>query len=199
MENIELNITMNDVQRKKMINAIIYFSSNVQYPYKLKLFKLLFFLDFEHVKEKGKPVTSLEYYAWKMGPVPVKLFNEIKSGVPGDLSDSISIVPKQLDNDKEAYEFKPKVKANLDIFTPREKRIMDNLIFMYKDIKGEQMSEISHLKNKPWDKTIKDKGLMSRIDYILAIDSDSNLPVDDVLVTLSEREEIRENYIQANG
>jgi len=36
----------------------------------MKLFKLLYFLDFVHFKNYGTTVTGMEYSAWKMGPVP---------------------------------------------------------------------------------------------------------------------------------
>ncbi|HEV7681080.1 MAG TPA: Panacea domain-containing protein [Pyrinomonadaceae bacterium] len=42
-----------------------------------KLFKLLYFLDFEHYKKTGRSVTGLKYFAWPMGPVPVSLKDEI--------------------------------------------------------------------------------------------------------------------------
>jgi uncharacterized phage-associated protein len=46
--------------------------------------KLLYFLDFIHFKQTGKCVTGLDYYAWKRGPVPKKLFDEISGDVSAD-------------------------------------------------------------------------------------------------------------------
>ncbi|WP_217994559.1 Panacea domain-containing protein [Rodentibacter caecimuris] len=40
---------------------------------------MLYFLDFEHYKQVGRSVTGLDYSAWKMGPVPVDLHEEIKT------------------------------------------------------------------------------------------------------------------------
>jgi len=57
-------------QRDKLINAIIYLSSNTNYCGKTKLMKLLYFRDFKHFRQTGKSVTGLDYYAWEMGPVP---------------------------------------------------------------------------------------------------------------------------------
>lgn len=53
--------------REKLINTIIYFAIHVKKCGKIKLFKLLYFLDFEHYKQTGRSVTGLDYYAWKMG------------------------------------------------------------------------------------------------------------------------------------
>ena len=69
-------------ERQKLINAIIYFANNTRYLGKIKLCKLLYFLDFEHFKQTGRPVTGLDYFAWPMGPVPVSLYNETSSPEP---------------------------------------------------------------------------------------------------------------------
>ncbi|EQD73859.1 hypothetical protein B1A_04740, partial [mine drainage metagenome] len=58
-------------EREKLINAIIFFAIHTRFLGKTKLFKLLYFLDFEHHKETGRSVTGMDYFAWKMGPVPV--------------------------------------------------------------------------------------------------------------------------------
>ena len=63
-------------EREKLINAILYFASNTQHCGKVKLFKLLYLLDFAHFRETGRSVTGLDYRAWKMGPVPFILLQE---------------------------------------------------------------------------------------------------------------------------
>jgi uncharacterized phage-associated protein len=74
--------------RQKLINAVIFFANNVEKCGKVKLFKLMYFLDFEHYKITGRNVTSMDYYAWKMGPVPTALFDEINSPEP-DMAEAI--------------------------------------------------------------------------------------------------------------
>ena len=56
-------------EKEKLGNAVIYFSENTEHCHKLKLFKLLYYLDFWHFKETGKSVTGLTYNAWGKGPV----------------------------------------------------------------------------------------------------------------------------------
>ena len=63
-------------EREKLINAIIYFAKYTQYLGKIKLFKLLYLLDFEHFRMTGRSVTGLGYHAWKYGPVPIALDQE---------------------------------------------------------------------------------------------------------------------------
>ncbi len=38
-------------QREKLINVMVYFAQNTQKCGKIKLFKLMYFLDFEHYKQ----------------------------------------------------------------------------------------------------------------------------------------------------
>lgn len=53
------------------------------------------------------------------------------------------------------------------------------------------MVEASHLPNHPWDKTIKSKGELAKIDYTLALDdTEVSLSFDEVIERLRDREEI---------
>ncbi len=82
---------INTHHREKQINAVIYFARNTKICGKTKLMKLLYFLDFKHFKQTGKSVTGLNYFAWRMGPVPRELFDEINSGMKPDLAKAIEI------------------------------------------------------------------------------------------------------------
>lgn len=183
-----------DIYRKKLLYAILYFSSKVEHPYKLKIFKLLYFLDFKHIQEKGFPITNLEYYTYEMGPIPEQLFNELKKGIPDDFKDYLEIEHISFKNGNKAFKFKPLRKPDLDIFTNRERRILDELIFIFKDTLAEKMSEITHLKNSPWATTKKEKGEKQKIDYIKAIDNDSIISKEDAEDILKERNEMFLNH-----
>lgn len=77
--------------RQKLIQAAVYFASNTQGCGKVKLFKLLYLLDFAHFRETGWSVTGLDYVAWKLGPVPVELAQEWDQLDP-DIAASIEII-----------------------------------------------------------------------------------------------------------
>jgi len=70
---------MIDHSREKLINAIIYFVKNTRHCHKVKLYKLLYFLDFTHYTEIGRNVTGLAYHAYEKGPFPIALDDEIKT------------------------------------------------------------------------------------------------------------------------
>src|SRR5262245_53794223 len=85
---------LNNTYRAKLLNAILFFVKKVKFPSKVKIFKLLFFLDFEHFKQTGRSVTNLDYYAWDFGPVPKDFFIELcKAGqVPEDFKNELNLM-----------------------------------------------------------------------------------------------------------
>lgn len=81
--------------REKLINAIVYFATNTQHCGKVKLFKLLYLLDFAHFRQTGRSVTGLDYHAWKMGPVPLDLMQEWDQ-LEADMATAVKIVPEKV-------------------------------------------------------------------------------------------------------
>src|SRR6266436_3656064 len=77
--------------REKLLNAIIYFLRETNHCHTLKLFKLLNFADFEHFRQTGRTITDLDYRALPKGPVPTKLYDEIKRGGETDLKTAIQL------------------------------------------------------------------------------------------------------------
>ena len=108
--------------REKLINAVVYFASNTRHCGKVKLFKLLYLLDFAHFRETGRSVTGLDYRAWKMGPVPFELMQEWDE-LESDMALAINIVPEgAIDFIRERVV--PKVAFDDSLFTRRELRLM---------------------------------------------------------------------------
>jgi uncharacterized phage-associated protein len=157
-----------DFSREKLIHSIIYFLENTKYCFKTKLFKLLYLLDFVHFKQTASPVTGLDYFAWEKGPVPKKLFEEFVDPKP-DLSNCVYI-PKTKDSDG-IFRMKPKCKFDPHFFSKRELKLMEQIAYIFKNAKADDMIEVTHLPNEPWDKTIKNKGEYEKIEYVLSIDN----------------------------
>jgi uncharacterized phage-associated protein len=185
---------MNNTYREKLIHAVLYFAKAVKNPSKVKIFKLLYFLDFEHFKQTGRSVTNLDYFAYAFGPVPKDLYHEVSdNSVPKDFAEFLTIVPfASEESGKKGGMFtaKPKVKPDLSVFTPREKKILDNLVLMFENVDAKLISDVSHFKNLPWDKTIKTKGKLAKIDYQLALDSDAGISLEEALRSSTERQEM---------
>jgi len=153
--------------REKIINAIIYFAKNTKYCGKTKLLKLLYFLDFSHFKQTGKSVTGFEYFAWNMGPVPKVLFEELSGNMKPDMKNAIEDLPVE-----GFQQIKPKKKFEDKYFSKKEIKLLKDISFIFKNAKADDMVESSHLKNEPWDRTLKEKGEFQKIDYMLSIDSE---------------------------
>ena len=60
------------INQEKYRNAILFFASRIQNGTlgKLKLMKLLYYLDFDFFEKYGRPVTGDEYLRFENGPVP---------------------------------------------------------------------------------------------------------------------------------
>lgn len=172
--------------REKLINAITYFAKNTNYCGKTKLMKLLFFLDFLHFKQTGKSVTGLEYYAWERGPVPKDLFEELDD-MKSDLKAAISIVPSE-----NFQKIVSKKDFSDEFFSNREKKLLKDVSGIFKYARADDIVEVSHLENKPWHKTLKEKGQYQKIDYLLAVDSiKDSLPYDEAKERMEEITETR--------
>jgi uncharacterized phage-associated protein len=176
--------------RQKLINAIIYFVKKTKYCGKTKLLKLLYFLDFWHFKETGKSVTGLNYAAWEFGPVPVDLYNELTKKMSPDLKRVVSV-----DLQGDFHQIKPLKNFDLKYMTKREKRLLNEIVEIFKDTKAEQMIESTHLPQSPWDTTIKQTGMKGHINYLLALDNNSNsLQYDEVIHRQNERQEMYREF-----
>lgn len=160
--------------REKLINTVVYFASNTRHCGKVKLFKLLYLLDFNHFREAGRSVTGLDYRAWKTGPVPLKLMQEWEE-LEADMATAISIVPERVIRfirERVA----PKVAFDDSLFTRRELRLMHDLSTNFADELTEPLVGFTHEERGPWDKIWdSSKGNNARIPYSLAVpDSDPN-------------------------
>ena len=190
------SMMLNNSYRKKLLHAVLYFASKVRNPSKVKIFKLLYFLDFEHFRQTGKSVTNLDYFAYDFGPVPREFYQEVGDNeIPEDFAEFMTILPfESEESGKKGGIFRAKAKPNLTVFSPREQEILEMLVFMFKDVDAKGISDISHFKNHPWDKTIKQHGKLAKIEYSLALDGEALVSADHAQDTTNERQEMLKNF-----
>lgn len=178
-----------DLTREKLINAILYFAANTKLCGKTKLVKLLYYLDFMHFRETARSVTGLTYGAWQFGPYPTEFARELDNP-PADLRAAITI---QKAANGSFLGVKPRKRFNSEVFSPREKRLLEKIAFIFKDARADDMVEASHLPNHPWDRTIKAKGEKAEIDYMLAIDSQAgSISLEEAEERIRDREALRD-------
>lgn len=177
-------------EREKFINAIIYFAKNTNHLGKTKLFKLLYLLDFEHFRQVGRSVTGLDYYAWKLGPVPVSLNEEIEEPA-ADLDAAVSIKPEQVINYvRTSIEAIQPFEA--EYFSKRELHLLKSISERYKDNFSMKMVDITHAEGDPWDRVFANgRGFNELIPYELAvIGEDSAL----ILERAKEYQALRQHF-----
>jgi len=186
-----------NIYRKKLINALLYFAKNTKFANMTKISKLLYFLDFGHFKQTGYPSIGFEYFAFEKGPVPKSFWLEVKDGkVPEDLRNEIALITKkdELNPGRKEIEFRAKTTPDLSVFTPREKKLLKELVFIYRDAKAWEISEASHLENQPWDITFHKKGKNAHIDYLLAIENSLGITKEEAKESLKEHFEMVYNF-----
>jgi uncharacterized phage-associated protein len=143
-------------ERVRLFHFINFFLENTRLCHKTKLFKLLYLLDKEHIKETGLPATGLKYNAWTMGPVPPELVEDI-SFDPSlnrseDFKEFFEVSEKSYDDEKFGFDIKAKKPLDEKFFTKRQLRILRDLAQKYKDKTAKQMVDITHQENDPWFK-----------------------------------------------
>jgi hypothetical protein len=92
-------------------------------------------------------------------------------------------------------QIQPKKKFDSQYFSKKEIKLLEDLAFIFEDAKADTMVESTHLKNEPWDRTLKEKGEFKKIDYMLAIDSDIvSMQYDEAKERLEERSEMHKIF-----
>jgi uncharacterized phage-associated protein len=176
--------------REKLINAILFFAHNTCCLGKIKLFKLLYLLDFEHFRQTGRSVTGLDYQAWKLGPVPLDVMEEWDQPEP-DWAAVIDIEPERV-FDYVRQTVVPRADFDDSHFTKRELRIMAELAARYRDTYSPTMIDVTHAENGAWAKVWRDGlGNFGAIPYELSLPEDE--PSRQAILGIAEeREAIRE-------
>jgi uncharacterized phage-associated protein len=186
--------SQHNIDREKLLNAILFFAKKVKYPHKIKLFKLLYYFDFKHLEETGRSATHTDYAAWQFGPVPKTLFEELKNdSVPDDFKHALALERTTDDDGKATVKFIATRQPDMSVFTPRQKKILENLVETFKEATAKTMIDATHEPNRPWQKTLKSKGEGATIDGVLALSKDSPVTPEYVKAFEEERQELLKN------
>ena len=149
------------VNKKKFMNIIIYFCKHTNKLSQTKLWKLLYFLDFDFYYKNHKSITNDIYRKLEHGPAPKSGLEIIGEMI---LNGIIDIEPK-----RNYFRYYDKYIANkeydLSLFSDEEKKEIEEIAIKYKDYNAQQMENSSH-EDEPWKCT---KKLYSDIDYNLVL------------------------------
>lgn len=183
-------------QRLKLLNALTYFSENTIWAGKVKLFKLLYFLDFIHFEKTGRSVTGLTYNAWPLGPVPEDVDNEwAKPSV--DFNEHFIRDNHELKTGRVRQAIRPRKVFRPEIFTERELNLLELLAKRHFRHTAKDMTDASHFETGPWDEIYKVQGRkQAEIPYELALLRRGNPEDMEVLEMAKEYEQLTLNYGQ---
>jgi hypothetical protein len=137
---------------------------------KVKLFKILFYSDFEAYGHQGKPITDISYKKWPFGPAPATYERMQQEMVRESL---IRIVERRV-YDYNRQRVLPLREPNFDLFDARQISIVDQWIHFFWNKTAKEVSEFSH--GKAW----KIARLNELIPYEAVFISDDPVTFEDV-------------------
>lgn len=167
----------------KSINMILFFYENTDKETfaKTKVLKLMFYSDFRHVKEFGKPITGDTYYHLPHGPVPTMTKDfldilscdcnnetELNKGTIKKLRETIQI-KKEPVTDYNKFKIVGNKKCDLTYFSKSEIEIMGRVAKEFFNTSGTRLSELTH-NELAWKNTSENE----QIDYIFAFDPEED-------------------------
>ncbi len=133
------------INESKYRNAILYICQRLggQVFGKKKLYKLLYYVDFDHFEyqESMSPITGEEYKAWPMGPVPQN-FPEVMAKMVEDGQIERTSVDSGWGNPTEV--FTATEAPDCSVFSEDEKFILNRVIEKYGNLNGKQLEILTH-------------------------------------------------------
>ena len=152
-------VTINETKYK---NAVLFFAKKIQNGTlgKLKIKKLLYYLDFDFFEKYGKSVTGDEYLRFEYGPVPRMAEKILKQMEGKEIKTTRRKIKKGL-NDQQHIE--PLKDFDLSVFSKEELVMLDEIANKWEKFTGTEMKMATH-GEAPWISTEPD----AVIDYNLA-------------------------------
>ncbi len=170
----------------KIKSIIVYFAqnTNTQYLGKVKLMKLFYFLDFNHVKEFGIPITFDTYYKLDKGPIPSYIKNVVDDACESEenslLSDSISFETPTGTQMQKVVAHRKFNDRDKKLFSKSELEILEKVCERFSEASTNQMIELTH-KESPYIES----ELSQVIPYELAAkDPDSKFNADEIKLSI---------------
>jgi transcriptional regulator with XRE-family HTH domain len=132
---------------EKITHTISYFATHVDYLWKTKLNKLLFYSDFLHYKRTGYSICGLAYRAIQLGPVPAE-YDKLYVKLLDDNQFDVVFVPFK-ENGYVGEALKNKIDFDKQLFTDIELKVLDEVAGKLASKTSTEIVDISH-KEKAW-------------------------------------------------
>jgi uncharacterized phage-associated protein len=154
---------MATINEKKYKNVILFFANKIKNGTlgKLKMMKLLYFLDFDFFEKYGKSVTGDQYLRFENGPVPRMAEKIIKQMDSVDIKISKRKVGTGYNDQQHIEALKD---FDLKLFTKEELIMMEEVADKWALFSGTEMKSASH-GEAPWIATKPDEIIDYNLTY----------------------------------
>ena len=126
-------------QADKFVNAVAFLAGRCPGTTKLKICKLLYFADRDHLRRFGRPIVGDHYYKLPHGPIPTRGLDILRGlGSPVEkalLDQHVSIV---------RVEIRPKRNPDLKVFSKSDIEILQTTCESYGKLTAGQLRRLSH-------------------------------------------------------
>ncbi len=154
-----------DVQ--KFVNATAYLAAHCQDFTRMKLAKLLYFADKEHLRSYGRPIIGDRYVKMEYGPVPSKAYDMIKHDERVDVEDQ-GLFDRHFE--VVGNDIRLRAQANLAYLSETDREALDDVLAKYGHLTPIQLSKLSH-REPAWQKAT----MNSWMDYRLLLLGDEEI------------------------
>ncbi|OHA00574.1 MAG: hypothetical protein A3C11_02860 [Candidatus Sungbacteria bacterium RIFCSPHIGHO2_02_FULL_49_12] len=142
----------------KLKAILLYFEENTDARFlgKTKLMKLLYFLDFMHLKKHGMPITHDSYVHLEYGPIPSAIMNLVDTTIQDPdnsiLGDTISFEKRDGSDMYKMISLRKFSEEDAKLFSKNEMEILRRVCLRFGDLNTRDIVDASH-KEAPWKET----------------------------------------------
>ena len=136
----------------KMVNAMAFFAEACPGSTKMKLFKLMYFADKEHLLRYGRPITGDRYVRMQFGPTPSSSYNMIKGEAPyfGDMALFQSKLAVLGNHVRTLHS------PDMKVFSRSDEKVLKEIAEKYGRKTAAKLSDLSH-EEPTWKKTAENE------------------------------------------
>lgn len=140
---------MGTLNKLKYKQAILYFANRIPANElgRKKLYKLLYFLDFNYFHEHGRSLTGETYRKLEMGPAPSHFHAIVREMEAEGAAKECTLPTAKGYSDRKSIEALKQY--DLSVFTAKEKEALKEVVSKYGKLNGNEIGELSH-NDPPW-------------------------------------------------
>ena len=150
---MSLGISVNRAKVGALVAYLSFLMPNIQLR---KLLKMVYLIDEESVRRRAIPLTWLDYYAWKKGPVAPEVY-DLKTGALNDFVSCKEIDGKCRVSSVKTAEYL--IMKDMSVFSEWECSLIDEVYRKFGKKNADELTDETHQENSLWSQVVKEKGL----------------------------------------